>query len=54
MTTASNPELVKEVFEYLRSKFEIPDNVVNLTLYLRLDNLVEIHCEYYPNKKESP
>ncbi len=41
----------EEIFDYLKSKLEIPENVIALVLYISTDEKMKMICEYYPTKK---
>jgi hypothetical protein len=45
-----NP-LDKEVFEYLKSKYLLPENITSLTLNLGVDSIAVMQCEFYPVHK---
>lgn len=52
MITCSDP-VGKEIWEFLQSKLEIPENVSSLQLSMAVDELVTITCTYAPNAKKS-
>ncbi|HQS59729.1 MAG TPA: hypothetical protein PLU16_14850 [Gallionellaceae bacterium] len=53
MATVTNSPAAREILEFLKSKLEIPDDVVGLTLHLKTDDLIKIECEYIPKLKET-
>jgi hypothetical protein len=44
----------KEIFDYLKTQFEIPENVISLSLHLGLDQLPTLDVTYYPIEKQNP
>lgn len=48
---ANNREAL-EIFEYLKKKLSLPDNVVEFTLTYRANDLLAVECSYYPRRLE--
>lgn len=48
MVTDRTSEAV-ELFEYLRSKFELPNNVKRLVVTLEVDSALQFEATYYPD-----
>jgi hypothetical protein len=45
-------ELSVEIFEYLRTKLEIPNNVSQFSLHIGRDEIMRVECTYYPEAKD--
>lgn len=43
--------VIIEIVEFIKKRLELPDNVIGLSLHLRVDEVVRIECQYYPNVK---
>lgn len=41
-----------EIFEYLKNKLHLPDNVVEFSLNFKHNDLLTVDCTYYPKRKE--
>ena len=41
----------REIMDFIKSKIEIPDGVIGLTLHMKSNALLRIECEYLPKKK---
>lgn len=42
----------KEIFEYLKSKLDLPENIISIEIKLGVGLATEVNCNFYPNKKE--
>jgi hypothetical protein len=50
----ANQKTVVEILEFLKTKLEIPDNVIGLTLHLKQNSVVTVECEYLPSCIHTP
>lgn len=39
-----------EIFDYLKSKLNLPDNCVEIVVNLKQNDLILVSCKYYPSK----
>jgi hypothetical protein len=49
---ANNREAL-EIFQYLKEKLSLPDNVVEFTLKYKLEDLLTVECIYYPKRRSN-
>lgn len=50
----SNNREAIEIFNYIKERLNIPDNVIEMTLKFKHNDLVTVECTYYPSRKENP
>lgn len=42
-----------EIFEYLKNKLHLPDNVVEFSVNFKLNDLLTVDCKYYPKRHDT-
>lgn len=42
-----------EIFEFLRDKLDLPDNVYEVFISMKYDDLIRITCSYYAKRKDN-
>ena len=44
--------LTIEIYNFIKSRLELPENIISVSLHLELDNTVQIDCKFhaYPKK----
>ncbi len=47
----SQDKLANEILAYLKTKLEIPDGVVGISLHMRVGEAVTVDCQYHPDAK---
>lgn len=48
---ANNREAL-EIFNYLKEKLNLPDNVIEFTLTYKVEDHLTVECRYYPKRNE--
>jgi hypothetical protein len=48
----SNSKDAIELFEYIKDKLNLPDNVIEFKLHYKVEDLIKVECVYYPSRKE--
>lgn len=48
MPMHSNSKDAIEIYEFLRDKLSLPDNVTSFVLTFKHEELLEVKCTYYP------
>jgi hypothetical protein len=41
-----------EILEYLKTKLELPDNIISISLHMAVDELVTVTCTFHPVTKK--
>ena len=41
-----------EFFDYLKNKFSFPDNVYQVDITMKTDDLIRVTCSYYPRRND--
>ena len=53
MIAACPSEKSEEILAFLRTHFDIPDNLTSLELRVAVDEVITVKCTYAPDFKES-
>ncbi len=46
----SNHEEAAEIFNYLKDKLSLPENVIEFSVTFKLNSPLVVECSYYPNR----
>lgn len=47
-----NTGVGKEIYDFLKTKLEIPERVISMDILFRIDDEIQINCVYYPLARE--
>ena len=53
MTMVTQDPVVIEIIEFIKKRLDLPDNIIGLSLHLRLNEVVRVDCQYYPSVKRA-
>ena len=42
-----------EIYAFLRSRLNLPDNCVEVTLSIKQNDLIAVSCKYYPSREKN-